>query len=227
MNATPRVHLQKRRGLALPVPPPVSRSIELNSALRHPASTATKMRVSPNNQLAARKILANNERLCARAAPSRPAHPGLLATCCAAPVGPEMRVARVKNSPEPAEHGLHLGAALAAATRRRPAFALTFTFCPSTPRKAGSKKQKQSEKNTKRGAASNRRHSYGRVEPGTRTAPILGHRVVRVRWYPARSLKPAAGIAAVTSLPATSRADSTAMCAITNGEEPARTRRGL
>ena len=28
-----------------------------------------------------------------------------------------------------------------------------------------------------------------RVEPGTRTAPILGHRVVRVRWYPARFLK--------------------------------------
>ena len=40
MNATPRVHLQKRRGLALPVPP-LSRSIELNSALRLPASTAT------------------------------------------------------------------------------------------------------------------------------------------------------------------------------------------
>ena len=46
---------------------------------------------------------------------------------------------------------------------------------------------------------------HWRVEPGTRTAPILGHRVVRVRWYPARSLKPAAGIAAVTSLPATGR----------------------
>ena len=74
----------------------------------------------------------NKEARCART-PSRPAHPGLLATCCAAPVGPEMRVARVKNSPEPAEHGLHLGAALAAATRRRPAFALTFTFCPFTP----------------------------------------------------------------------------------------------
>ena len=28
-----------------------------------------------------------------------------------------------------------------------------------------------------------------RVEPGTRTAPILGHRVVHVRWYPARFLK--------------------------------------
>ena len=27
-----------------------------------------------------------------------------------------------------------------------------------------------------------------RVEPGKRTAPILGHRVVRVRWYPARFL---------------------------------------
>ena len=40
---------------------------------------------------------------------------------------------------------------------------------------------------------------HWRVEPGTRTAPILGHRVVRVRWYPARSLKPAAGIVAVTS----------------------------
>ena len=31
---------------------------------------------------------------------------------------------------------------------------------------------------------------HWRVEPGTRTAPILGYRVVRVRWYPARSLKP-------------------------------------
>ena len=31
--------------------------------------------------------------------------------------------------------------------------------------------------------------SHWRVEPGTRTAPILGHRVVRVRWYPARFLK--------------------------------------
>ena len=30
---------------------------------------------------------------------------------------------------------------------------------------------------------------HWRVEPGTRTAPILGHRVVRVRWYPARFLK--------------------------------------
>ena len=71
--------------------------------------------------------------MCARATPSRPAHTGLLATCCAAPVGPEMRVARVKNSPEPAEHGLQLGAALDAATRRRLAFAPTFTFCPFTP----------------------------------------------------------------------------------------------
>ena len=72
--------------------------------------------------------------LCARGVPSHPAHPGLLATCSAAPVGPEMRVARVKNGPEPAEHGLQLGAALAAAVRRRPAFAPTFTFCPYTLR---------------------------------------------------------------------------------------------
>ena len=71
----------------------------------------------------------------ARAAPSHPAHPGLLATCSAAPVGPEVRVARVENSPEHAEHGLQLGAASsAAATRRRLSFALTFTFCPFTPR---------------------------------------------------------------------------------------------
>ena len=42
--------------------------------------------------------------LCARAAPSHPAHPGLLATCSAAPVGPEMRAARVENGPEHAEH---------------------------------------------------------------------------------------------------------------------------
>ena len=60
--------------------------------------------------------------LCARAALSHPAHPGLLATCSAAPVGPEMRVARV-DSPEHAEHGLQPGAALsAAAARRRPVF---------------------------------------------------------------------------------------------------------
>ena len=77
--------------------------------------------------------------LCARAALSDPAHPGLLATGSAASVGPEMRVARVENSPEPAEHGLHLGAASAAATRRRPAFAPTFTFCPF--------KQKQKQRN--------------------------------------------------------------------------------
>ena len=113
----------------------------------------------------------------------------MLATCCAAPVGPEMRVARVKNSPEPAEHGLHLGAALAAATRRRLAFAPTFTFCPFTPRWRHGEEKQKTKKKQKRGAASNRRHSYGRVEPGTRTAPILGHRVVRVRWYPARFLK--------------------------------------
>ena len=110
----------------------------------------------------------------------------MLATCCAAPVGPEMRVARVKNSPEPAEHGLHLGAALAAATRRRPAFARLLPF-------ALYQTKSKSKQKRMRGAASNRRHSrrhsYGRVEPGTRTAPILGHRVVRVRWYPARFLK--------------------------------------
>ena len=33
------------------------------------------------------------------------------------------------------------------------------------------------------------RTHFRRVEPGTRTAPILGHRVVRVRRYPARFLK--------------------------------------
>ena len=62
--------------------------------------------------------------------PSHPAHPGLLATCSAAPVGPEMGVARVKNSPEPAEHGLQLGAALDAATRRRLTFARLLPFAP-------------------------------------------------------------------------------------------------
>ena len=125
--------------------------------------------------------------MCARAAPSRPAHPGLLATCCAAPVGPEMRVARMKNGPEPAEHGLHLGGCLSCRDAPPAGLRPTFTFCP-LPNKIKNKTKRM------RGAASNRRHSrrhsYGRVEPGTRTAPILGHRVVRVRRYPARSLKP-------------------------------------
>ena len=107
-------------------------------------------------------------------------------TSCTAPVGPEMRVARVENSPEPAGHGLHLGAALAAATRRRPAFARLLPF-------ALYQTESKTKQKRMRGAASNRRHSrrhsYGRVEPGTRTAPILGHRVVHVRWYPARFLK--------------------------------------
>ena len=70
--------------------------------------------------------------------PSHPAHPALLATCSAAPVGPEMKVARAENSPEHAEHGLQLGAASnAAATRRRLSFALTFTVCPALTARRG------------------------------------------------------------------------------------------
>ena len=44
---------------------------------------------------------------------------------------------------------------------------------------------------------------HWRVEPGTRTAPILGHRVVRVRWYPARFLKFCRRHGGVPHLPAT------------------------
>ena len=44
-----------------------------------------------------------------------------------------------------------------------------------------------------------------RVEPGTRTAPILGHRVVRVRWYPARFLKFCRRHGGEPHLPATGR----------------------
>ena len=67
---------------------------------------------------------------------------------------------------------------------------------------------------------------HWRVEPGTRTAPILGHRVVRVRWYPARSLKPAAGIVAVTSCLGQVEQTQLPCVRASNGEEPARTRRG-
>ena len=113
-----------------------------------------------------------------------------------------MRVARVKNSPEPAEHGLHLGAALAAATRRRPAFARLLPF-------ALYQTKSKTKQKRMRGAASNRRdsrrHSYGRVEPGARTAPILGHRVVRVRRYPARFLKFCRRHGGEPHLPATGR----------------------
>ena len=63
-----------------------------------------------------------------------------------------------------------------------------------------------------------RAHLYlWRVEPGTRTAPILGHRVVRVRRYPARSLKPL--------LPAWRQASSACDSALSMEAEPARTRR--
>ena len=47
--------------------------------------------------------------------------------------------------------------------------------------------------------------SHWRVEPGTRTAPILGHRVVRVRWYPARFLKFCRRHGGEPHLPATGR----------------------
>jgi len=59
---------------------------------------------------------------------------------------------------------------------------------------------------------------HWRVEPGARTAPILGHRVVRVRRYPARSLKPL--------LPAWRQASSARDSALSMEAEPARTRRG-
>ena len=46
---------------------------------------------------------------------------------------------------------------------------------------------------------------HWRVEPGTRTAPILGHRVVLVRWYPARFLKFCRRHGGEPHLPATGR----------------------
>ena len=49
------------------------------------------------------------------------------------------------------------------------------------------------------------RAHFRRVEPGTRTAPILGHRVVRVRWYPARFLKFCRRHGGEPHLPATGR----------------------
>ena len=124
--------------------------------------------------------------LCARAAPSHPAHPGLLATCSAAPVGPEMRVARVKNGPEPAEHGLHLGGCLSCRDAPPAGLRPDFYLLPLYPVVTARRRTKnKSEGQPRTGDIP----YHWRVEPGTRTAPILGHRVVRVRWYPARFLK--------------------------------------
>ena len=68
--------------------------------------------------------------MCARGVPSHPARPGLLATCSAAPIGPEMRVARAKNGPEPAEHGLQLGGCLSCRDAPPAGLRPTFTFAP-------------------------------------------------------------------------------------------------
>ena len=157
--------------------------------------------------------------LCARAPPSHPAHPGLPATCSAAPVSPEMRVARVKNGPEPAEHGLQLGGCLSCRDAPPAGLRPTFTFAP-LPRGDGTGVSARAasivnthsrglhRERAQPGAPSRTRTAgsadlsfraspawrvhflyHWRVEPGTRTAPMLGHRAVRVRWYPARFLK--------------------------------------
>ena len=120
-----------------------------------------------------------------------------------------MRVARVKNGPEPAEHGLQLGGCLSCRDAPPAGLRPTFSFAP-LPRGGGTGVSARAasivnahsrglhREHARPGQpiflSGRRRHGapiffYWRVEPGTRTAPILGHRVVRVRWYPARFLK--------------------------------------
>ncbi|CAH0373556.1 unnamed protein product [Pelagomonas calceolata] len=130
----------------------------------------------------------------------------------------------------PLSTAFSLGAALAAATRRRLAFARLLPFAP-LPRGDGTAFRRglhagrvgdSAEWELTRTAGGSIVNTHGRVnrsffpgvagmarplsfwaspawrahflyhwrvEPGTRTVPILGHRVVRVRWYPARFLK--------------------------------------
>ena len=136
----------------------------------------------------------------------------------------------------PLSTAFSLGAALAAASRRRLAFARLLPFAP-LPRGDGAafRRGLHRERAQPGGSIVNahgrvsrsffpgvagmaRQLSFWaspawrayflyhwRVEPGTRTAPILGHRVVLVRWYPARFLKFCRRHGGEPHLPATGR----------------------
>jgi len=81
--------------------------------------------------------------------PSHPAHPGLPATCSAAPVSPGMRVARVKNGPEPAEHGLQLGGCLSCRDAPPAGLRPDFYLLPPLPRGKPETKNKNKTKQYK------------------------------------------------------------------------------
>ncbi len=170
-----------------------------------------------------------------------------------------MRVARVKNGPEPAEHGLQLGGCLSCRDAPPAGLRPTFTFAP-LPRGDGtgvSARAASIVNAHSRGL--HREHARpgqpiflsGRRRHGASTfflgvagmaRPLSLSLAGRARNTDGTHTRASSGARSVVSgpfseacswhscsdfMPGTSRADSTAMCAITNGEEPARTRRGL